>query len=75
MAKHEYVSEVTVKISVDDDGKFKGHIFADGDHMITIPNKSRDTAIGHALGQAKAALKKDNVEKKSGLSPESRQKP
>ena len=61
LALHEYLSEVIVKVSGTPEGKFKGHIFADGDHIVTVGNKNRDTAISQALNEAKSILKTDNV--------------
>ena len=59
--KPKYLSEVTVKVSETEDGKFKGHVFADGEHTVTVPNKSRETAIGHAMSEAKSLLRTDNI--------------
>ena len=56
-----FLSEVTIRVSKTDDGKFKGHIFVGSEHIVTVPNKSRDTAIGHAVAEAKNVLKKDNI--------------
>ena len=57
-----YLSSVEVKISATDDGKFKGHIISpDGEHMVTTPYKTKDSAIGHAFTEARTVLMSDNL--------------
>lgn len=59
-----YVSSVEIKISKEEDGRFKGHIILPGpggEHMLTVPNKDRAKVVSQTVGEAKTILGKDNV--------------
>lgn len=57
----KYLSEVTLRISEEPDGRFKGHIIAPGsERMVTVPNKDRDRAVANLMSEARNILKGDN---------------